>query len=276
MNGLFLAAYLCSGLAGLVYEVAWVRTLTLYMGHSTSATSTVVAAFMGGLAAGAALGGRVATRLTPRRALVGYAWLEAAVVAMALAIPFELRALTPILEWAYRDGAPGLLFPMVRLVLCLAVLVPPTAALGATFPFAVRWFVSASDRTGRSAGRLYAVNTTGAALGTVGAGFLLIPAIGVSGTTLVGIASSALAIGIVLLIARRSEPDARSREREAPSTKHDVRSIKQVARPPPPPVAGSRASSWPAPGLRPFCTRSSGRACSRRSSVRPPTRLPRP
>ena len=62
MNGpwLFLAAYACSGLAGLIYEVAWGRTLTLYMGHTTAATSTVVAAFMGGMAAGSAIGGRLA------------------------------------------------------------------------------------------------------------------------------------------------------------------------------------------------------------------------
>ena len=78
MNGawLFLAAYAASGLAGLIYEVAWVRTFTLYMGHTTASTSTVVAAFMGGMAAGAALGGRAASRLTPRRALIGYALLE--------------------------------------------------------------------------------------------------------------------------------------------------------------------------------------------------------
>src|SRR5258706_3950490 len=95
-GALFLAAYASSGLAALIYEVAWVRTLTLYMGHSTAATSTVVAAFMGGMAAGAALGGRLAGRLTPHRALIGYAALEAAVVLTALAMPFELRALTPI------------------------------------------------------------------------------------------------------------------------------------------------------------------------------------
>src|SRR5215510_4628606 len=104
---LFVAAYACSGLAGLVYEVVWVRTLTLYMGHSTPATSTVVAAFMGGMAIGAAAGGRVASRLAPRAALVGYAVLEAVVVVLALALPFELRLLTPLLKWAYRDGAAG-------------------------------------------------------------------------------------------------------------------------------------------------------------------------
>ena len=107
MNGpwLFLAAYACSGFAGLIYEVAWVRTLTLYMGHTTAATSTVVAAFMGGMAAGSAIGGRVAARLPAHRALVGYAILESIVILLAIALPLELRALTPVLRWAYRDGA---------------------------------------------------------------------------------------------------------------------------------------------------------------------------
>ncbi len=212
MNGawLFLAAYAASGLAGLIYEVAWVRTLTLYMGHTTAATSTVVAAFMGGMAAGAGLGGRIAARLPPRRALVGYALLESVVVVMAMAMPFALSASTPVLKWAYQDGAPGAAFPIVRLLLCLGVLILPTAALGATFPFAVRWFVSASDRTGQSAGRLYAANTAGAAIGTLGAGFLLIPAIGVIGTTLVGVAASVLAIVVVLIVARRTANEERT------------------------------------------------------------------
>jgi spermidine synthase len=222
LNGssLFLAAYACSGLAGLIYEVAWVRTLTLYMGHTTAATSTVVAAFMGGMAAGSAIGGRVAARLSPHYALVGYAVLESVVILMAIALPAELGQLTPLLQWAYRDGEPGSLFPAVRLLTCLAVLMVPTMALGATFPVAVRWFVSGSrQRTGESAGRLYAANTAGAAVGMVAAGFLLIPAIGVIGTTRVGIAASALAIGAVLMIARRgrAEPE---RERNVQQKGH--------------------------------------------------------
>ena len=114
--GLFLAAYTCSGFAGLVYEVAWTRLLTPYMGHSTAAAGTVVAAFMGGLAAGAALGGRVASRLTRRRALFGYAALELVVGIAALTMPFALRAIGPVLGWAYRDGASGLIFPLTRIV----------------------------------------------------------------------------------------------------------------------------------------------------------------
>src|SRR5262245_6421434 len=80
---LFLLAYTCSGLAGLVYEVTWTRLLTLYIGHTTAAASAVVAAFLGGLAIGAGAGGRIAATLTPRRCLQVYAALEIAVVICA-------------------------------------------------------------------------------------------------------------------------------------------------------------------------------------------------
>src|SRR5262245_41668835 len=107
---LFLAAYLCSGFAGLVYEVAWTRLATLYLGHTTAAASTVVAAFMGGLAGGAAIGGAIAARLRPRQALLVYAVLEGVVIVVALALPWELKALTPLLKLSYANGNPGLLF----------------------------------------------------------------------------------------------------------------------------------------------------------------------
>ena len=101
---LFLLAYACSGLAGLIYEVSWTRLLTLYIGHTTAAASAVVAAFLGGLAAGAAGGGRLASRLTRRQCLQAYVILELGVAVAALALPWALQAVTPLLEWAYRDG----------------------------------------------------------------------------------------------------------------------------------------------------------------------------
>lgn len=200
---LFLAAYLCSGLAGLIYQLSWTRLLTLHMGHTTAAVSTVVAAFMGGLAAGAALGGRIAPRLAPRQSLHAYILLECLVGLAALIVPFGLAALTPILAWSYQNGTPGVLFPAIRLFSCLVVILIPATALGATFPIAVRWFVGELDRIGRRGGELYAANTAGAAIGAVAAGFLLIPTIGISGTTLVGVSASALAVAAVFGVARQ-------------------------------------------------------------------------
>lgn len=183
-----------------MYEVSWTRLLTLYIGHTTAAASAVVAAFLGGLAVGAGGGGAIATRLSGRHSLYAYIVLELGAALAALVLPWELTALTPLLGWAYSDGAPGLLFPTIRLLACLVMVFVPAAALGATFPLAIRWFASESDNPARLTGALYALNTTGAAVGALVAGFVLIPAIGVSGTTRVGMAASALAAISVLVI----------------------------------------------------------------------------
>src|SRR6478672_2595401 len=128
---LFLIAYTCSGLAGLVYEVTWTRLLTLYIGHTTAAASAVVAAFLGGLAIGAAVGGRIATASAPRRALQIYVGLEIAVAVCAVLLPFELKWFGPVLRWAYQDGT-GSLYPLIRIVSCIVMVMLPALALGAT------------------------------------------------------------------------------------------------------------------------------------------------
>lgn len=205
---LFLAAYVASGFAGLVYEVAWTRLLTLYLGHTIAAASTVVATFMGGLVIGSALGARVAPRLTPRRALQTYAALETLVLLAAVTMGWQLEALTPVLRWAYRDAAAGLLFPLVRVACCAGVVLIPTIALGATFPMGIRWFAGPTAHPGRVGGALYAANTAGAALGAPAAGFWLIPALGVAGATLVGVAGTGLAIGLAALLSRQRRDES--------------------------------------------------------------------
>jgi spermidine synthase len=213
---LFLIAYTCSGLAGLIYEVTWTRLLTLHIGHTTAAASAVVAAFLGGLAAGAAVGGRLATRLSPPRALHVYVALEMAVVVAALLLPIELAMFRPVLQSAYADGS-GALFPLMRIGSCIVMVMLPALALGATFPMAVRWFARRSTEPARESGTLYFLNTVGAAVGSLLAGFVLIPAIGMRGTIIVAMAASTLAAACVLLVARR---EAGAAEALPVKTKH--------------------------------------------------------
>jgi spermidine synthase len=201
---LFLLAYACSGLAGLIYEVSWTRLLTLYIGHTTAAASAVVAAFLGGLAIGAGAGGSIASRLTPRQSLRAYIGIEVGIVAAALLLPIELRLFTPMLASAYDNGAPGLLFPVARVASCLVMVFVPALALGATFPLAIRWYAGGSAEPARESSALYFVNTVGAALGALLAGFVLIPALGITGTTRVGMAASALAGLLVWVLIARS------------------------------------------------------------------------
>ena len=197
---LFLLIYFLSGAAALVYEVVWSRLLVLHMGHTVAAIGTVLAAFMGGLAGGAALGGRFAHGLSRRRALRLYALLECAIAACALLVPVALTGLQPLLAAAYADGAGGAWFGLTRLLSSLTVLLAPTVAMGATFPLAVRWFAGRAEDAGTETGALYALNTLGAALGAGLTGFVLLPWLGLRGATLIGVvvnvAAGAGALGL--------------------------------------------------------------------------------
>ena len=194
--------------------------LTLVMGHTVAAASTVLAAFMGGLAFGSWIGGRLENyvRSTPAqvraiRLLRVYAALEIIVAISAILLPGLLAAFRPLLAWAYQDGLAPTRFGIVRVALSIVALGLPTAAMGATFPIAASWFASAvapSRRKARrppaesegaaDAGALYAANTAGAAAGAITAGLWLIPAVGVRATTWIGVLLNiSVAIGAVLL-----------------------------------------------------------------------------
>jgi spermidine synthase len=222
VSWLFVLAYTLSGLAGLIYQVCWTRLLTLYVGHTTAAVSGVVGAFLGGLAAGAALGAVLGARLTPRQAVLGYAVLELTVAGLALLMPFELAAVLPVLSWAYNDGSAPIWFPATRVLVCLFTVFVPATALGATFPLAVRYFAAQTSDRARLGGALYALNTVGAAGGALLAGFVLVPRLGVSGTTWVAVGASVAAAtcaAAILARSRRPESAPRAPERHERSSR---------------------------------------------------------
>jgi spermidine synthase len=210
MRGAFAAIFAASGAAALVYEVTWTRLLTLQLGHGVAAASTVLAAFMGGLAAGSAVGGRIGSRVNPPRALQIYAGLELAIAVLALVLPFELRALDPLLTRVYADGTSGALFALFRFGASLLLLSLPAAAMGATFPVASRWFVKQASRAAREAGALYAANTIGAALGALLTGFVLLPALGLSGATWIGVGLNVVAAAGAWALSTTVAPQTRS------------------------------------------------------------------
>jgi len=236
LRRLFRLLYLLSGAAALLYEVVWLRLLTLSMGHTSRAVGILLAAFMGGLAVGAWTAGRSASSMTPARALRAYAVLEAFIATCALILPALLAAVHPILQWVYGGDNAGS-FDMMIALLALLLLSVPTAAMGATYPLAVRW-IESSDRSNRSersvvfdVGGLYAVNTVGAALGAGLTGFALLPLLGIRGTTIVGVLLNAVAAGGALLLAKRQPAHERTRGDVEPATPGRSRSIARSLRP---------------------------------------------
>jgi spermidine synthase len=186
--GLFIA----SGATALVYEVTWLRNLSLIFGASFHATSIVLASYMAGLSLGGFVAGLLSTRI--RRALRVYGRLEIGIAACALVLPTLLRGVDAVyVEAASRAQDLETALTLMRAVMAFGVLVVPTFLMGATLPVLIAGLVRREAQFGVRLSWLYGANTVGAALGTIAAGFLLVPTLGVWRTQL-------CAVGINLLI----------------------------------------------------------------------------
>jgi len=194
---LLLPLFFVSGATALAYQILWMRELQLVFGTSTLAISTLLASFMVGLAAGGLAIARYADRIT--RPLAAYGILELGIGIYALIFPLLLAAVTPVYLEAWRALEPGpVLFGSFQFGLVGILLLLPTAAMGATLPLLARFATTRLGSAGDRIGTLYAVNTFGAVAGIWLCGFLLLPQIGIFGTTLT-VAVANLLLGILAL-----------------------------------------------------------------------------
>lgn len=182
---LLLICFFLSGLAGLIYQTAWTREFAFVFGTSNLAVATVLAAYMAGLAAGAAVAARFAHRIT--RPLLTYGLLELGVGLSALGVPFAIagsRGLYVALIGGQADltGAGGVSTALFYMACSFAILMVPTALMGATLPLLVSHSVHSDDEIGSKIGLLYSINTAGAVVGTMIAAFVLLPTLGLRQT----------------------------------------------------------------------------------------------
>jgi len=198
--------FVVSGATGLIYEVLWARMLGLVFGATTLAVSTVLAAFMGGLALGSALAGKLAPRV--RKPLSTYGWMEIGVAIYALLVPLLFRWVDHVYVLIWQQLQPGYFaFSLWRFFLSGLVLLVPTTLMGATLPVLAAALVSSSERDSNSVTRLYACNLAGAIAGTLAAGFVLLPALGIR-TTIAVAAMLNVMVGIVAIVLQRRTADA--------------------------------------------------------------------
>jgi spermidine synthase len=171
--------------------------LTTVFGASLYAVATVTAVFLGGLALGAFLGGKLPALTNKSRILV-YACLEFALALVAAAITGFLGDAFPAFSM---PADAGFLSVLVRLAVVAALILPPTILMGATLPILVGAFVNSENREDRVTQTLYAANTTGGAIGAMAAGFWLIPSVGLKMTVILAATLNALA-GLVAFVSR--------------------------------------------------------------------------
>ncbi len=188
-------AFALSGASALVFQAVLNKHFSFIFGVSAYATSAVLASFMFGLALGSALASRVV--LTWRRPLLVYALAEVSIGLYALAF----TALAGQVQVVYQQVASAwqLGFGAVTAwrILAAAVLVGvPTTLMGASLPF----LLEGLRRRGVSGvtNLLYGLNTVGAATGALGSAYLLMPALGLSGSLVVVFALDLL-VGLLVL-----------------------------------------------------------------------------
>lgn len=176
--------FFLSGAAALVYQSVWIRLLARLLGSDAGGLALVLAIFMAGLAAGAALFAGVAERTDK---------------------PVRLFARLEILLGVWAAMSPGLFAwidptgnPSLRIAVALGLLLLPTLIMGATFPLMARLTIREESDTGSETSAFYGANTLGAAFGALLGPLLLMPWLGLSRALFVA-ALFDVAVGLLAL-----------------------------------------------------------------------------
>ena len=170
--------FLSSGFATLCYEILWTRALSMFFGSSVYAFSAILAAFLLGIASGSSYySGHIREETDPyqlysmiqfRIALAGMFFLG-----VFMGIPFLLIKLFQVFHGSFA------LFQIAQFLLIGSTIIYATFLFGATFPAALHFFRSSPGEIHARTGYVYSYSTIGSILGSLCAGFLLIPALGV-------------------------------------------------------------------------------------------------
>ena len=214
------AVMVASGFAGLGSQIAWTQQAAHWLGHDGLAVLAVVGAFFGGLALGAlALGARIQRSADPGR---WYAGCELLIALWSAVLAGGLAPASRALMLTLGPQPGGLLHALVALAGVFLLLLPATAAMGATLPAMQRLVAdsAAGQRRPEAAiGWLYAANTAGAVLGVLAAAFWLVPDLGLTRTALLcALLNAACALGVLAWRRRHGVAAAPARPEPDPDT----------------------------------------------------------
>lgn len=196
-----------SGFAGLIYESIWSHYLKLMLGHAAHAQTLVLVLFMGGMALGAWMCGRVSERL--RNPLLAYAAVELVLGLFALGFDPVFRSIS---GWLLNSAAPALGQPvaieLLKWSLAALLILPACVLLGATFPLISAGVLRLEPSSaGNALGWLYFTNSLGAVAGVLTSGFVLIGWVGLPGTLLTaGLCNFLLALSVWALAKQVDTP----------------------------------------------------------------------
>jgi len=199
-----LLVYFLSGVSGLIYQIIWLRFLAEIFGNGTYALSTVLAAFMAGLAIGSWQGGQIKFRnIAPIKL---YIRLEIGIALAAIVISVLLANYDTWYAPIYRlfQGHLAML-TIAQFLTCFLLVFIPTSLMGATVPTMATIVMTNINKVGRDFSLMYALNTLGGMMGVILSSFLMIEKLGLYWTLLFAISINLL-IGLGILLVFRESP----------------------------------------------------------------------
>lgn len=199
MRTTFSIIFFLSGATSLVYQVSWMRMLSLLFGSDVYAAAITLAVFMGGISLGAWISGRLSDGL--KQPILAYGVCEIGIALSALSFHFLLGGFVDLYREIYQSQfeVNPLLYHGFRFLVSGVALLIPTVLMGATLPLVIRQFAYKPNFLGSRVGQFYALNTFGAFTGTLAAGFVMIPQFGVLNTIYAAVVINT-AIGFLAII----------------------------------------------------------------------------
>ena len=207
LGRLMLGAAFGTAVASFVYEIAWIRMLSLVLGSATHSFELMLSAFILGIALGAYwIRGRADGLADPARTLGIVQWIMGSLALATLPLyAASFGWVASLLATFARSDQGYAGFTIARYAICLAIMLPATFCAGMTLPLLTRTLVGTGFGE-RAIGAVYGWNTLGSIVGVGLGGLVLLPLIGLQGMLLAA-AGLDMAIGLVLLSrgARRTD-----------------------------------------------------------------------
>ncbi|MFI5253448.1 MAG: fused MFS/spermidine synthase [Bacteroidota bacterium] len=200
--------FIFSGVCGLIYEVAWSKYLSLFIGNTAYSIMIVLATFMSGLALGSYYWGKYADRSSNRLKL--YGMLELAIGVYCLFYPL----LIGISEKIFVAAAMGLdaasdqvVLLLLKFLLSFTTLIIPTFFMGGTLPVLTKFLTRTMREAGKGVATLYYINSMGAVIGAGLAGFFLIRLYSLDGAVAIAAVMNLLIGATALIVSRKAQGD---------------------------------------------------------------------
>ncbi len=193
-----LLLFIGSGCAALIYEIVWFQVLQLVVGSSAISLAVLLGTFMGGMFAGSLLLTRYVSRA--EHPLRVYAKLEG-MIGVTGALLIVLMPLVGRLYTSVDGGGPASI--VLRAIVSVILLLPPTMLMGATLP-AISRYVEATPSGVAWLGFFYGGNIFGAVIGCLGAGFYLLRMYDLTTASLTAVALNAIVGCAAFLLSKRA------------------------------------------------------------------------